>query len=36
MVENEIVMGVLRGDFKEDDFIIVDVDTFFFVKDFFF
>ncbi|KAL2939968.1 Chaperone protein ClpB4 mitochondrial [Bienertia sinuspersici] len=27
MVENEIAMGVLRGDFKEDDSVIVDVDT---------
>ncbi|KAF4375643.1 hypothetical protein F8388_011617 [Cannabis sativa] len=27
LVENEIAMGVLRGDFKEDDTVIVDVDT---------
>lgn len=26
LVENEIAMGVLRGDFKEDDSIIVDAD----------
>ncbi|KAH9625295.1 hypothetical protein KSS87_009053 [Heliosperma pusillum] len=27
MVENEVAMGVLRGDFKEDDSIIIDVGT---------
>lgn len=27
MVENEIAMGVLRGDFREDDSVVVDVDT---------
>ncbi|CAO2825883.1 unnamed protein product [Amaranthus hypochondriacus] len=27
MVENEIAMGVLRGDYAEDDSVIVDVDT---------
>ena len=27
LVENEIAMGVLRGDFKEEDSIIVDADT---------
>lgn len=27
LVENEVAMGVLRGDFKEDDSIIVDADT---------
>lgn len=26
LVENEIAMGILRGDFKEDDSIIVDAD----------
>lgn len=26
MVENEVALGVLRGDFKEDDSILVDVD----------
>ncbi|XP_021739501.1 chaperone protein ClpB4, mitochondrial-like [Chenopodium quinoa] len=33
MVENEIAMGVLRGDFKEDDSVIVDVDTLSSAKD---
>ena len=27
LVENEVAMGVLRGDFKEEDSIIVDVDS---------
>lgn len=27
LVENEIAMGVLRGDFKEEDSVIVDLDT---------
>lgn len=27
MVENEIAMGVLRGDFKEEDSVIVDADV---------
>lgn len=26
MVENEIAMGILRGDFKEDESIIIDAD----------
>ncbi|XP_056694513.1 chaperone protein ClpB3, mitochondrial isoform X2 [Spinacia oleracea] len=33
MVENEIAMGVLRGDYKEDDSIVVDVDTLSSAKD---
>lgn len=33
MVENEISMGILRGDFKEDDSIIVDADTSLLTKD---
>lgn len=33
MVENEIAMGVLRGDFKEDDSVIVDADTSLSAKD---
>ena len=27
MVENEIAMGVLRGDYAEEDSVVVDVDT---------
>lgn len=27
LVENEIAMGLLRGDFKEEDSIVVDADT---------
>lgn len=27
LVENEVAMGVLRGDFKEEDSVVVDVET---------
>lgn len=33
MVENEIAMGVLRGDFKEEDSVVIDVDTLSSAKD---
>lgn len=33
MVENEVALGVLRGDFKEEDSIIVDVDMSLSAKD---
>lgn len=33
LVENEIAMGVLRGDFKEEDSVIVDVDDLPLAKD---